>query len=616
MSKEITYADKPWLKNYEILGLPTSLEPYPKVPLFEFLYDSEKDCPNSPACTYLHRKITYSEVKLHVDKLATALFDLGVKKGDKVATILPNSPQFVISDYAILRAGAANVPCSPLHKASDLEYELGSAGAKTIICIDGSLDLVRSIKDSTKIENIVITSQEDYSAEEKLTHKELPGTYQLLNLIENAKPNPPKVDIDPTSDLAEVPFTGGATGVPKGVMLTHYNMSCNVLQVFPGLLGGLGLTAAIKGNGSILLPLPFFHQYGHWAMHTAIYMGFNMLLVPDPRDTDMMIDLMKKYRPLMNVGVPTQFMRLASKQLGRIGVLSASGSAALPPEVADKYEKEAGAPVTEGYGLTETSPVTHLNLSTITKLLGGKRVVSMAGHFSPILPPVIKVAVAVVGGERLLKNATRLMPLITSLSRRTGGKKSEKKASIGIPTVDIDVRLIDTETGEDVRVGEVGEMIIRGPQVMLGYWPTPGDGLNDGWFHTGDLVKMDEDGYFYVVDRTKDMINVSGLKVYSRVVDDVLFQHPAVEVAGVIGIPDPARAGSERIKAFIKLKSEYEGKVDGDEIIAFCKEKLPPYSVPKFVEFRDDLPLTVTEKIFKRELREEEIRKMEEKKGN
>jgi len=612
MNEGMSYADKPWLKNYKVLGLPTTLKPYPKVPLYDFLYDTARDCPNSPACTYMGKKFTYKEMVIDVNKLATALVNLGVKKGDKVATILPNSPQFVIGDYAIMKAGAANVPCSPLHKAADLEYELGEAGVETIICIDTSLDLVRSIVDTTEIKNIIITSVEDYSLEERLHHDEVPGTYQFMNLIKNTEVNPPSLDIDPEKDLAEVPFTGGATGMPKGVMLTHYNMACNVLQVFPGLLGGLGLTDAIKGNGAMLLPLPFFHQYGHWAMHTAVYMGFNMLLVPDPRDTDMMIDLMKKYRPLMNIGVPTQFMRLASKELGRIGVLSASGSAALPPEVADKYEKEAGAPVTEGYGLTETSPVTHLNLSTITKLLGGKSVVSVVGRFSGILPPIIKITVPIVGGERLLRGATRFMPLLTNLSKRTGGKKSEKRASIGIPTVDTEIKLIDPETGKDVPVGDVGEMIIRGPQVMLGYWPTPGSGLVDGWLHTGDLVKMDEDGYFYLVDRTKDMINVSGLKVYSRVVDDVLFAHPSVEVAGAIGIPDPERPGSERIKAFIKLKEGHEGKVTEEEIRDFCKEKLPPYAVPKFVEFRDDLPLTVTEKIFKKELREEELKKMME----
>ena len=616
MSHKITYDDKPWLKNYEVLGLKTTFEPYPKVPLFKFLYDSANDCPTCPACTYFEKKITYSEVKLHVDKLATALFDLGVKKGDKVATILPNCPQFVISDYAIMRAGAANVPCSTLHRESELECEIGQVGAKTIICIDSSLELVRSIKDKTDIENVIITSLTDYSLKEKPTHDKVTGADQFVNLIKNSQPNPPEVNIDPVSDIAEIPFTGGATGTPKGVMLTHYNISCNVLQVFPSLLDSLGLISAIKGNGSILLPLPFFHQYGHWAMHTTVYLGLNMLLVPDPKDTDMMIDLMKNYRPLMNVAVPTQFMRLASKKLGRVGILSASGSAALPPGVAERYEKETGAPVTEGYGLTETSPVTHLNLSTITKLFGGKLVVGMVGRFLPVLPPVVKVASLVVGGERLLRFGTKFIPLLTDLSRSIWGSRAEKKASIGIPTVDTEVRIINPETGEDVPVGRIGEMIIRGPQVMLGYWPTPGDGLNDGWFHTRDLAKMDKDGYFYVVDRKKDMINISGLKVYSRVVDDVLFQHPAVEFAGVIGVPDPERPGSERIKAFIQLKSEYVGKVDAEDIKAFCREKLPSFSVPKYVEFRDDLPLTATEKIFKMKLREEELEKMVEKEVN
>ncbi len=556
MSEKISYSDKPWLKVYEKMGMATTAEPYPKMPLFGLLDEVVNETPEKQACVYLGNEMTYGDLGLQADKLATALSKkMGVKKGDKIATIIPTSPQFIIADHGILKCGASVVPCSLLHKAADLEYELGEAGVKTVICLEESFDIVNSVREKIGIENIIITSVNDYSADEPAL-KEVSGAYQLRSLTEEFEPNLPKVDIDPVKDVALLPFTGGSTGIPKGVMLTHYNMVSNVHQMTGA---GMGFLKNLKGL-SMMLALPFFHQYGHMIMFVGISTGVKMLLLPDARDTDGMIELMKKYRPIMSIGVPTQYMRLVSKDLKGVRSIGVSGSAALPPEVAEEYEKKTKSPLGEGYGLTETSPVTHANMSAFTKMLGKKQAM--------------------------------------------------KVGSIGTPVVDTDVRVIDPETGKDVPIGEVGEMIIHGPQVMLGYWPTSGSGLDDGWLHTGDLVKMDEDGYFYVVDRTKDMINVSGLKVYSRVVDDILFQHPAVEVAGVIGIPDPDRGGSERIKAFIKLKSEYVGKVDADEIKAFCKEKLPAYSVPKFIEFRDDLPLTVTEKIFKRKLREEEIEKM------
>ena len=562
MSENMSYSDKPWLKVYENLGLPTTAAPYPDVPLFEILDEVVRETPDKPAYVYLGAESTYGEMGQQVDRLANALSTkMGVKKGDKVATIIPTSPQFIIADHGILKTGAAVVPCSLLHKADDLVYELGEAGVKTVICEDTSFDLVNSIRDRTDVENIIITSIKDYSAEEPEL-KDVSGAYQLRSLIAEHEAKVPKVTIDSKNDLALLPFTGGSTGIPKGVMLTHSNMVSNVHQ-----MTGAGMGFLKKLNGlSMMLALPFFHQYGHMIMFVGVSTAVRMLLLPDARDADGMIEVMKKYKPIMSIGVPTQYMRLVSKDPKGVRTIGVSGSAALPPEVAEEYEKKTKSPLGEGYGLTETSPVTHANMSAFMKMLGKK--------------------------------------------------EGMKPGSIGTPVVDTDVKLVDPETGNEVPFGDVGEMLIRGPQVMLGYWPTPGSGLDDNWLHTGDLVKMDEDGYFYVVDRTKDMINVSGLKVYSRVVDDILFQHPAVEVAGVIGIPDPKRAGSERIKAFIQLKDDQKGKVTAEDIIEFCKEKLPPYSVPKFVEFREDLPLTVTEKIFKRKLREEEIKKMEAENNN
>jgi long-chain acyl-CoA synthetase len=556
----VSYADKPWLKSY-FTGphkLPKTLEPYPKIPVYKFLEDSAAKFPNQTACIYLDKQMTYAELKLNVDKLATAIADLDVKKGDRVATILPNCPQFIISDYAIMRLGAVHVPVSIAHKAPDLIYEIGESGAETVICSYTRLELVNSIKDKTKVKNIIFTcvpTFPDYSMPEV---KDTYGAHLLEDLIEKYEPNPPEVEINPTEDLAILPFTGGTTGVPKGVMLTHYNVTTNVAQV---LWMMKPLEIALRGKASMLICVPLFHQFGHRILHQNVAWGLRTLLT-DPRDIDKIVELIKKYRPFMVVGVPTHFMLLLDKDLPRMPIFLYSGAAPLPPEVAENIEKKIGVPMGEGYGLTETSPTTHINLSAFSKVTG----------------------------------------YMTNVKR-----------SIGVPIPDTEVKIVNPETGEEVQIGEVGELYIRGPQIMKGYWPNPGSGLKDGWLATGDIAKMDEDGYFYIVDRIKDMINVSGMKVYSRVVEDILHQHPAVEIAGVIGVPDSERPGSERVKAFIVLKREYEGEVAAEEIINYCKDKLPAYAVPTFVEFRKDLPLTPVMKIFKRKLREEEIAKMKER---
>ena len=554
----VSVAEKPWLKGYNLgpYKLPQTKEPYPKITVHSLLDATAAEFPDRAACFYLGNEISYKELKLYADSLAAALAGLGVRKGDKVATILPNCPQFIISDFGILKAGATHVPCSVLHKAADLIYEIGDSGAETVICSDGSLELVDSIKDKTKIKRIIVTSPMDYSSE-KPELKQIPGTYQLRDLIANHEPKPPEVEIDPMKDLAILVFTGGATGLPKGVMLTHYSrlvaMTHIAWYVEP-------LKVGIRGKTSILMPIPLFHQYGHLMMHFGVYWGLKIYQLPDPRDTDMLMELLTKYRPFLCVCVPTQYTRLILKGLGRIQTMFMSGAAALAPEVAQKFKQQTGVPITEAYGLTETGGGTHINLSSFSKI--------------------------------------------------TGFMASEKLGSIGIPMPDTEVKIIDLETGEEAPPGKEGELCVRGPQVMKGYWPEPGKGLVDGWLPTGDVVRMDEEGYFYITDRVKDMANVSGLKVYTRLVDDVLYEHPAVGDAVAIGIPDPERPGSDRIKAFIRLKKEQEGGITADDIINHCKEKLPPYAVPRFVEFRKELPLTVTEKLFKRQLREEEIAKM------
>jgi len=557
------YGKKPWLKSYEDVYT-KSLEPYPEIPVFKFSDDSAEKYPEQRACTYYDREISYKEFKDHRDRLATALFDLGIKKGDMVATVLPNSPQFAIADHGILRTGGVNVPCSPLHKADTLEHEIGTSGAKGVICLDESLELIKSIKDMTSLEFIIVTSVKDYTQNEPEL-KDIPGTYQFRDLIAKYESKPPSVEIDPKEDLALLQFTGGTTGLPKGVMLTHFNITSNVLQTIPWLL--CSFADQFKGDGAVLLALPLFHVYGHWAMNTTIYLSQNMLVVSDARDYDGCIHLVKKYEPWLQIGVPTQFMKMISKEkdLQGIKMLGGSGSASLHPKIAKKYEQVTGTPLTEGYGLSETSPVTHYDIGAMNGYLGFDSEISV------------------------------------------------KVGTIGVPVPDTEVKVVDLETGEEVPPGKTGEMYVKGPQLMKGYWPTPGKGLADGWLPTGDVVRMDEDGYFYIVDRTKDMISVSGIKVYSQVVDEIIEEHPAVDISATIGVPDPERPGSERVKIFIILNDDYKGQITEKEIIEYCRERLEPYAVPKFVEFRDELPLTPILKIWKRKLKEEEIRKMKEK---
>ncbi len=535
------------------------MAPYPEISVYKFLEDSAATFPESKAIYFLDKEITYEELKLQVDKFATALSDLGIKKGDRVATILPNCPQYVISDFAILRIGAIHVPLSILHKAPDLLYELGESKAETIICSYRRLERVDDIKSKTSIKTMIYTPVPifpDYSLPEI---KETYGAIRFEDLINKYDSNPPEVEINPIEDLAELPFTGGTTGVPKGTMQTHYNITTNVIQVFHWYLKPLEV--GTRGKASVVICVPMFHQYGHWILIAAISMGMGMFLV-DPRDIDRIVDTIKKHRPFMVCAVPTHYMLFVEKDIPAMPIFYFSAAAALPSEIADKFEKKTQVPMSEGYGMTESS-VTHINLSGLSKITGFM---------------------------------------------------AKVKRSVGIPVPDTDVKIVDPDTGEEVPFGETGEIIVRGPQLMKGYWPTPGKGLTeDGWIATGDIAKMDEDGYFYIVDRIKDMINVSGMKVYSRVFEDILYEHPAVNEAAIIGIPDPERPGSERVKAFILLNPEYLGKITTDDIIEYCKEKFPPYAVPKFVEFRKTLPLTLAMKIFKRKLKDEEIAKMKER---
>ncbi len=542
--------EKIWLDNYRFgrHELAHSLEPYPELPLDTILDQAALRNPASIAIDYCGCELSYGQLKDLSERLAAALSALGVKKGDRVVNILPNCPQYIISAFAILKAGAVHVPCSILHPERELQEEISACGAQTVICPADHFERLRPMFGAAGVKNVIITARQDYGAAAPENPPQLHGAMRFTELIAGHEPRLPAVKIDPKKDLAYLAFTGGATGRPKGVMLTHFNRLANVLQGLVWTMGGSA--AAFHGRVSMLITVPLFHSYGDWLMLSAIYLGLKIILAPDPRDIDTICSLIVSKHPDLVGIVPTQLMKLSAKDTPLRPVKMVSGSSFLPAAVRETVSKKTSKPISGGYGLTEAGPTTHIDLCGLAQA-----------------------------------------------------------NSIGVPVPDTEIKLINEETGAPCGIGEAGHMYIKGPQVMLGYWPEPGSGLVDGWLPTGDVVRMDERGYFYLVDRIKDMANVSGYKVYTGILDDLLFKHPAVLMAVTIGVPDPERPGSERIKAFIKLKDEYRGKISAAEIIEFCKEKCPPYAVPKYVEFRDDLPLTVTDKLFKRKLREEERRR-------
>ncbi len=553
------YINRPWLKSYTLgpYKLEHSLTPFPQNPLFEILDNAERAYPNQTAILFEGKEIKYYQLKNRVDRLANAFKNLGLAKGDRVCLFLPNCPEYVLSYWAVLKTGGVVVPTSILRTDEGLFHEVSNSGSRFMICQRTQLERSMALQRHSDLEGILITSARGFEGQQ-VPHSLPKGVFDIAALIDTHDPVPPQVTIDPVHDLCELAFTGGATGVPKGVMLSHANRYASIVQTLPWfmkpLLGG------IKGKTSVLISIPMFHAYGNFVQISAINLGLRLLILPDARDTQAMLTAIIEHRPFLIPGVPTQFMRLADAGLKRSNSMLFSGSAPLPKEVAQEIERKTGMPVSEAYGLTETASVSHINL--------------------------------------------------TAFSRITGFM-SKMKPGIGVPLPDTDCRLVDPDTGEDVPVGSPGELVVRGPQIMVGYWPEPGSGLaSDGWLHTGDIAVMDETGYFQVVDRIKDMVNVSGMKVYTTEVDEVLFKHPAVAVAAAFGIPDMENPGSERVMAVIALKEEFRGQITEQELREYCRQALPPYAVPKIIEFRDELPLTVSEKVFKNALREQAIAKM------
>jgi long-chain acyl-CoA synthetase len=562
MAGEINYASKPWIKSYDE-GVPENIK-YEELCLHEMLARTASQYPDRMALNFQSFVVSYKKLNEMVDRFAACLAGLGIKKGDAVAILLPNMIPTVVAYYAIHKIGGIVVMNNPLYSDRELEHQFNDSGSKVLITIDLLGNRMIDLRSKTKIKQIVYTSIGDYlpfpknllfplvAKKQKLAADVKPANdvYKWKECLAKYSPNPPQVKVNFT-DTAIYQYTGGTTGVSKGVILTHSNLSKNVQQSeawFPMFKRGSDKTA--------LGALPFFHVFGMTcAMNFPILMGWGNILIPKPQP-EPLLEAIGKFRPSFAALVPTMYIGMLSHpNMKKTDMTSLegcfSGSAPLPIEVIHDFERVTGSVIVEGFGMTETSPVTHNN------------------------------------------------PF----------KGVRKIGSIGLPISDTECRIVDLETGEkDMPVGEPGELIIRGPQVTKGYLNKPEETaslLRNGFCYTGDIAKMDEDGYFYIVDRKKDMIISGGYNVYPRDIDEVFYEHPKVLEACTIGVPDPKRG--EQAKVFVVLKDGE--KATQEELITYAKTKLAIYKVPTEIEFRKELPKSLVGKILRKELKAEEMAK-------
>jgi long-chain acyl-CoA synthetase len=550
---------------------------YPEIPVFQILRSSAAKWPFRIAIIFDATEITYSELLTLCERFAAALAGLGVEKGQRVAIHLPNCPQFAIAYYATLMNGAIFTPCSPLMVEKELEYQLNDAGAETIITLDLLSPTVEKVVPRTQIKNVIVASIPDVfpplltAIRPPLVKKEIPGTLDFSALLKSSEPKPPEVKIDPRNDLAHLAYTGGTTGVSKGVMLTHFNVVVNVLQSAHWGAGGDvnykdGVLDVVReegdreedhafryAKGKVLIVAPWFHAMGVKSfLNNPIYMGATMVVFPR-FDPGQFLQAIEKYEAHVIGGAPQLYIPLVNHpdfkkyDLSTIRI-AGSGSAPLPVPVLDQMLRSFPGVITEGYGLTE---VTCVSINT---------------------PP---------------------------------SREGLKPGSVGLPIADTEVKIVDLETGrKELPPGEVGEICIKGPQVMRGYWNKPGETMNvlrDGWVYTGDIGREDEDGYFYIVDRKKDMLIYKGYNVYPRDLEEIMAKHPAVQQCAVIGKPDP-EAGEIPV-AFVVLKGG--AAATAGELLDYCAQNVAPYKKIREVIFKKELPVSGVGKVLKKELRKE-----------
>ena len=556
--------EKVWLKHYPE-DIPHSIE-LPTVPVCQFLTDSYNASPNKIAIHFMGKDLTFKEVYESALKFANYLRSLGVEKGDRVAILLPNCPQAVIAYFGTMYAGGIVVQTNPLYTERELQYQMADSGAKVILAMDILYPRVMNIIKETKLENVIVTGIKDYLPFPKnlvypFVQKKQYGfsvkvehsgsNHLFTEIIKAGSVEPIEIEnFDFENDLALLQYTGGTTGFPKGVMLTHKNLVANTKMCHAWL------SKTVDGEETILGMLPFFHVYGMTTVLIMSIMTRNKMVLIPKFDVDLALKTIDKQKPTLFPGAPTMYIGLLNHpdiQKYDLSSIKAclSGSAPLPVEIQEKFEEITGGKLVEGYGLTETSPVTHANFIWADRVSG----------------------------------------------------------SIGVPWPDTESVILRSGDNEILSPGEIGEIAIKGPQVMKGYWNRPEETaatFSDGWFLTGDLGYMDENGYFYVVDRKKDMIIAGGFNIYPREVEEVLYEHEAIQECVVAGIPDPYRG--ETVKAYIVLKEGQE--VTEKELNEFCRQNLAAYKVPRFYEFRAELPKTAVGKILRRTLVEEEKEKL------
>lgn len=557
--------NRPWLKNYDE-GIPASLE-YPQVPLFHFLEESARKYPDRPCTLFKGATISFKEMNETTDRIAGALAAMGVKKGDRVGIFMPNTPQFVMCYFGILKAGGVVVATNPLYTPSEIEYQVNDAGIEVMFVMTNFYKTIKTAQPKTKIKTLIVTNLKETLppvlkilftlAREKKGGFRIEGGLQtgdvwLQDLLKKYTPaDRPKLEVGP-DDTCLFQYSGGTTGISKGAVALHRNIVANSLQVKTWM--GKALE---EGKDVMLMAIPLFHVYGMVAgMNFALAAGATMVMVPNPRDLKDVLENINKYRPTIFPGVPTLYNALNNHPdviAGKYNLTSIkaciSGSAPLLRETKEKFEALTGGKLFEGFGLSEAPTATHCN-------------------------PMFGM---------------------------------NKTGSIGMPLSDVECKIISLDDGvTELGLGEIGELVIRGPQVMKGYHNMPTETANtlrdlgDGgapWLFTGDIARMDEDGYFYIVDRKKELIKPGGFQVWPREVEEVIIAHPKVLESGVAGIPDPYRG--ETVKAWVVKKDE---SLTEDEIKAWCKEKLAAYKVPTHIEFRTELPKTTVGKILRREL--------------
>jgi long-chain acyl-CoA synthetase len=556
-------SNKPWLAHYD-KGVPQHID-YPKAPLFHFLEEAARKYPDRACTIFKGAVISFKEMNRLTDIMAAALVEMGVKKGDRVGIFMPNTPQFVIAYFGILKAGGVVVAVNPTYPVDEILTPVNDAGIEIMFCLSRFYGKLKEVRKRSKLKTIIVTNIKETLppvlrflftlAKEKKEGDRVDsldnGDMWMQDLLKkHAGSAKPVVNISP-EDTALFQYSGGTTGVPKGAVAMHKNVVANTLQMKSWFVN------AIEGQEVLLMGIPLFHVYGMVAgMNFAMTIGASMVMVPNARDLKDLLDNISKYRATLFPGVPLLYNAINNNKDVRAGKYNLSsikacisGSAPLMRETKEDFERLTGGKVFEGYGMSETPTATHCN---------------------PIMGP-------------------------------------NKTGSIGMPLPDVDIMIVSLDDGEtEMPQGEIGEIVVNGPQVMKGYHNMPTETANslrvlkDGktWLFTGDIARMDEDGYFYIVDRKKELIKPGGFQVWPREVEEAISAHPKVLEVGVGGVPDPK--SGETVKAWVVLKPGET--MTEDELKDYCKEHLAPYKVPRHVEFRSELPKTTVGKILRREL--------------